>query len=95
LHRYLREKQIAKFCYEPATSAASSKGIFAAATNSTNQTSKAGGTFHIPLISLSFLDVYGSSAKFGHKHTRKSSQGCTIDMQGQDLPQLPWMTYHK
>ncbi len=34
------------FCYVPATSAASSNGIFAAATNSSNQTNKAGGTSH-------------------------------------------------
>ncbi len=34
------------FCYVLATSAASSNGIFAATTNSTNQTNKAGGVFH-------------------------------------------------
>jgi hypothetical protein len=31
-----------KFCYVPATSTASCEGIFAAATNSTNQTNNAG-----------------------------------------------------
>jgi len=35
-----------RFCYVPATSASSSKGIFAMATNSANQTNKAGGTGH-------------------------------------------------
>jgi hypothetical protein len=34
------------FCYVPETSAAASKGISAGAINSTNQTSKAGGTCH-------------------------------------------------
>jgi hypothetical protein len=29
-HRYLKKSRLLKFCYEPATSAASSKGIFAA-----------------------------------------------------------------
>jgi hypothetical protein len=38
--------RLLKCFYVPATSAASSKGIFAAATNSTNQTNKAGGTCH-------------------------------------------------
>jgi hypothetical protein len=33
-------------CYVPATSACSSKGIFEAATNSTNQTNKAGSMCH-------------------------------------------------
>jgi hypothetical protein len=45
--------ELLKFCYVPATSAASSKGIFAVATNITNQTNKAGGTC------LSFLDACG------------------------------------
>ncbi len=43
-HRYIKKSRLLKFCYVPAASAASSKGIFAAATNSTNQTNKAGGT---------------------------------------------------
>ncbi len=45
------------FCYLPATGAASSNGIFVAATNNTNQTSIG---WYMPLISLSFSDVYGS-----------------------------------
>ncbi len=40
----------------PATNAASSKGILVVATNSTNYTNMAG--LYVPLISLSFLDVY-------------------------------------
>ncbi len=35
-----------KFCYVPATSAASSKGIFAEDTNSTNQENKVGSMCH-------------------------------------------------
>jgi len=35
-----------KFCYVPATRAASSKGILVAATNSTIQTNKADSTCH-------------------------------------------------
>jgi hypothetical protein len=49
-------ERLLKFCYVPVTHAASSKGILAVATNSTNQTNKAGGDE--TLISLSFLDVY-------------------------------------
>jgi hypothetical protein len=45
-HRYLKKSRLLKFCYVPATSAASSKGIFAAATNSINQTNKAVSTCH-------------------------------------------------
>jgi len=45
-HRYLKKSSLFKFCYMPATSAASSKGIFAVANNSTNQTNKAGGMSH-------------------------------------------------
>ncbi len=45
-HRYLRKNRFIKFCYLPATSTASSKGIFVAATNSANETNKAGGTCH-------------------------------------------------
>jgi hypothetical protein len=45
-HRYLKISRLLKFCYVPATSAAFSRGIFAAATNSTNQTNKAGRTCH-------------------------------------------------
>ncbi len=37
-HRYLKKSRLLKFCHVPATSAAFSKDIFAAATNSTNQT---------------------------------------------------------
>jgi len=44
VHRYLKKSRLLKFCYVPATSAASSKGIFAAATNFTHQTNKAGST---------------------------------------------------
>jgi len=40
-----------------ATCAASSKGIFEVAANSSNQTSK-----YMPLINLSFLDVYDTKA---------------------------------
>jgi hypothetical protein len=42
-HRYLMKSRLLKFCYVPATSTASSKGIFVVVTNSTNQTNKAGG----------------------------------------------------
>jgi hypothetical protein len=45
-HRYLKKSRLLEFCYVPATCAASSKGIFVLATNSTNQTNKAGSTFH-------------------------------------------------
>ncbi len=45
-HRYLKKSSSLKFCYVPATGVASSKGIFVVATNSTNQTDKAGGTRH-------------------------------------------------
>ncbi len=41
-----RKSRLLKFCYVPATSIASSKGLFAAATFSTNKTNKAGGTCH-------------------------------------------------
>jgi hypothetical protein len=41
-----RKSRLLKFCYVPATSAASSKGLFAAATFSTNKTNKTGGTCH-------------------------------------------------
>ncbi len=44
-HRYLKKSRLLKFCYMHAASAASSSGIFAAATNSINQTNKAGGTY--------------------------------------------------
>jgi hypothetical protein len=37
-----KESRLLKLCYVPITSDWSSKGIFAAATNSTNQTNKAG-----------------------------------------------------
>ncbi len=40
----MKKSRLLKFCYMPAISAAVFKGIFAAATNSTNQTNKAGGT---------------------------------------------------
>ncbi len=42
-HRYLKKSRLIKFFYVPATSTWSSKGIFAEATNRTNQTNKAGG----------------------------------------------------
>jgi hypothetical protein len=45
-HRYLKKSRLFKLCYVPATNAAFSKGIFVAATNSTNQTNKAGSTCH-------------------------------------------------
>jgi hypothetical protein len=50
--------KLLKFHYVPATSAASSKGFFATATNSANETNKTDA----PLISLSFLDVYGANS---------------------------------
>jgi hypothetical protein len=46
LSRYLKKIRLLKFCYVPATSAALSKGIFAAATNGTNQTNKADSMCH-------------------------------------------------
>ncbi len=48
IHRYLKKNRLLKFCYVPATSAASSKGIFVEVTNSTNQTNKAGSMWHYP-----------------------------------------------
>ncbi len=45
-HRYLKKSRLLKFCHVRATSAASSKGIFAAVTDSTNQKNKAGDTYH-------------------------------------------------
>ncbi len=45
-HRYLKKSRLLKFCYVPATSAASSKGIFVAATISSNQTNKVGSGCH-------------------------------------------------
>jgi hypothetical protein len=44
--RGLKKSRLVEFCYAPATTAASSKGIFAPATDSTDQTNKAGGTCH-------------------------------------------------
>ncbi len=46
MHRYLKKSRLFRFCYVLTTCAASSPGIFVAATNSTNQTNKAGGTCH-------------------------------------------------
>ncbi len=46
VHRYLKKCRLLKFWYVPATSTAYSKGIFAAATNSTNQTNKEGSMCH-------------------------------------------------
>jgi hypothetical protein len=50
MHRYLKKYRLFKFCYVPDTNAASSNSIFAfyltAATNSANETNKAGGTWH-------------------------------------------------
>ncbi len=43
-HRYLKKNRLPKCCYVPATSTASSKSIFVAATNSTKQTTTADGT---------------------------------------------------
>jgi hypothetical protein len=43
-HKYLKKSSLLKFCCVTSTNIASSKGIFAAATNSTNQTNKAGST---------------------------------------------------
>jgi hypothetical protein len=54
--RYQIKSRLLKFCYVPSASAASPKGIFVATTNSTNQTNKEGR--YMPLMSLSFLDVY-------------------------------------
>ncbi len=45
-HRYPRKSRWLKFCYVHAISAWSPKGIFAAATNSSNWTNKAGCTHH-------------------------------------------------
>ncbi len=45
-HRCLKKSRLLEFCYVPATRAASSKGFFAPATNSTDQTNKGGGTCH-------------------------------------------------
>jgi hypothetical protein len=45
-HKYLKKSRLLKFCYVPAISAAFSKGIFAAATNCTDQTTKAALTCH-------------------------------------------------
>ncbi len=56
IHRFLQKIILLKFCYVPATRAASPKIIFVAATNSTNQANKVGVTYH--LITLSYLDVY-------------------------------------
>jgi len=47
----------------PATSAASSKGIFTAATNSTNHTNKAGGTCHLSVY-LSLMSMTASKVFF-------------------------------
>ncbi len=41
-----RKSRLLKFCCVPATSPAASTGIFVPATNSTNQTNKAGSMFH-------------------------------------------------
>jgi len=41
-----KKSGLLKFCYVPATSASSSNGIFAAATNRVNQMNKAGSTCH-------------------------------------------------
>jgi hypothetical protein len=49
-HRYLNKSRLLKFCYVPTTCAASSNGLFAAATNSTNQTNK-----HRCLSNIDFL----------------------------------------
>ncbi len=43
---YRKVKEKLKFCYVPASTAAFSRTFCAMATNSTNQTNKAGGTFH-------------------------------------------------
>ncbi len=43
-HRYLKKNRLLRFCYVPATCAAPSECTFAAATNSTKQTTKADGT---------------------------------------------------
>ncbi len=44
--RYLKKSRLLKFCYVPATSAASFNSIFATATNGSNQTNKAGSKCH-------------------------------------------------
>ncbi len=46
-YTYLKKSRLLKFYYVPSTSSASSEGIFAAATNSTNQTNKAGSMCHL------------------------------------------------
>jgi hypothetical protein len=45
-HRYQKKSRLLEFCYLPGTSAASSKSIFWEATNSTNETNKAGSMCH-------------------------------------------------
>ncbi len=58
-HTYLKKSRLLKFVMCPASSAASSKGIFAAATNSAKQTNKAGGTCHqaVYLSQMSMLGI--------------------------------------
>jgi hypothetical protein len=46
-YRYLKKSRLLKSCYVPATSAASSKFIFVATTNSTN---KIGSTCHLSVF---------------------------------------------
>jgi hypothetical protein len=58
-HRQEINPRLLKFCYDPATSAASSKGIFSAAINNTNQDKKC--RQYEPLSVYFLNDVYGLS----------------------------------
>ncbi len=59
-----RKNRLLKVCYVPTTSPTFNAFFLAVPINNTNETIKAGGTCHyMPLISLSFLDVYGAKAR--------------------------------
>ncbi len=57
------------FCFVPATSAYSSECVFATATNSTNQTNKAGGTWLLVFYFLNIMSM-GTILKGGVKTER-------------------------
>ncbi len=63
-HRYLNKSRLLKFCYVPATSAAFSKGIFVAATISTNKRNKAGSSCHqsvyLSQMSMVWINTFNS-----------------------------------
>jgi len=67
IHRYLKKSALLKFCYVPVTGAASSKGIFVVATNSTNQTDKAGGTRHLSIY-LSLISMAIPTTNLSHSN---------------------------